>query len=250
MPDHSGTNYYSSGGTNAIMYFDVVKTCIIKTVKVITDTYGTRRIELRDAVGTVITYLDVNLTADTTLVNFNFTVNPGLQYQLGTNATTNQAIPGWNQISPRLQRNTTGATYPYTLADALTITGNNQGQQYYYYFYDWKVEKPGLLCESDRSPANVTIGTVGINENAFTNAVSVYPNPSSALFNVSFETKKPVDVQLSITDIAGREIYNYNEQKVTGQFAKAINLDANAKGVYVVKIICGNEVYHQKITLK
>lgn len=250
MFNHTGTNYYSSGGTNAIMYFDVDKTCTIKTVKVITDKFGTRRIELRDAAGTVLNYMDVNLTTDTTIVPLNFTVNPGSQYQLGTNATINQAIPGWNQPGPRLQRNTTGATYPYTLADALTITGNNQGPQYYYYFYDWKVEKPGLLCESDRSPANVTIGPVGINENEFSNSVSVYPNPSAALFNVAFETKKQATVQLNITDISGREVYSYNEDKVTGLFAKAINLDGNAKGVYVLKITCGNEVYHQKITLK
>ncbi len=250
MANHSGTNYYSSGGTNAIMYFDVTKTCIIKSAKVITDTYGIRRFELRNNAGTVLAFADVDLITDTTVVMLNFTVNPGTQYQLATNEAANLAIAGWNQVSPKLQRNISGATYPYTLADALSITGNNQGPQYYYYFYDWQVEKPGLLCESDRSPANVTIGPVGINENQFISSITVYPNPSSALFNVSFETIKQGDVQLEISDLAGRKVLTYNEQKVNGTFTKALNLDGNAKGVYVLKITCGSQVHHQKITLK
>ncbi len=66
------------------------------------------------------------------------------------------------------------------------------------------------------------------------NNVSIYPNPSSGNFSIQFDDLKIGDVEIIITDIAGRIVYQ-NKQKVVNTLS---NFDLDVKnGLYFVKII-------------
>jgi hypothetical protein len=54
-------------------------------------------------------------------------------------------------------RNSTGAVYPYTLSNLLSITGNTFDPVYYYLFYNWQVSAG---CASGLIPVTSTVGEV------------------------------------------------------------------------------------------
>ncbi|HNW90180.1 MAG TPA: GEVED domain-containing protein, partial [Bacteroidales bacterium] len=72
-------------------------------------------------------------------INFTVPVGTGYRMQMGLN--------------PGLNRNSTGAVYPYTNGN-ISITGNSFDPNYYYFCYNWNIEQP---CSSTRTPVTVTI---------------------------------------------------------------------------------------------
>jgi hypothetical protein len=74
-------------------------------------------------------------------VPVNVFLAPGTAYEIGQGTAIN------------LNRNTTGAVYPYT-SSAINITGNTFDQNYYYFFYNWKLS---YGCESTLVPVTATI---------------------------------------------------------------------------------------------
>jgi hypothetical protein len=222
------TNTYSPNTTNAVTYFDVLQNCTLNSVKVYTDLGGVRLIELRDNANTLINSAYVNILPDTQVVSLNFPLTPGTQYTLGTDAATNLAIPGWGQSSPRLKRNNTGVAYPYTINNVLTITGNNQGPQYFYYFYDWQIQKQLTTCTSDRTADTVFIA-LGINEQV-KEGIRIFPNPVNDLLNIQLDNASETTV--AIYDATGRLM----NTEVFNAMNNTMDISRLAPGVYQLKL--------------
>jgi hypothetical protein len=209
-------------------------------VTVHTDLAGTRRIELRDANNVLLQFQDVNLLPDSQVISLNFSLTPGVNYSLSTNQATNQQIPGWGNVSPRLKRSSTGVTYPYTLQDAVSLTGSPFGNSYYYYFYNWQVEKTGLDCFSSREPVTVTVGTVGLTE--LTDAgIRIFPNPAHDILNVNMKTGSATTIRLF--DVQGRVVLNEQINNVTN----SLPLNGLNAGVYQIEVTQGNKTFHDKL---
>lgn len=234
----SGTGSgYPGNTTNATMEFDVVKNCTLKSVKVYTTTPGIRRIELKDAASNVLNYVDVNILPDSQVVNLNFPLTPGTGYTLGTNGAINQTNLGF--ASPQLKRNNSGVAFPYTLADALSITNTSNGNQYFYYFYDWQVEKEAMQCVSNFIPVNVFI-TTGINDLG-SQGISVYPNPVLEKVYVKNTTGNAITAQL--LDATSRLVQTTSI--AAGE--NVISLDHLAAGVYQLQINQNGELKNFKL---
>lgn len=73
----------------------------------------------------------------------NFVLTPG-NYRLGF--ITN----------PGCHRNTTGASYPYSIPGVIDITGNTFSTAYWYFFYQWNITAG---CESARQPVSAIVTT-------------------------------------------------------------------------------------------
>jgi len=223
-----GNSSYSGSTTNATTSFDVTNNCTLKSVKVYTNTAGTRRFELRDASNTLLSYADVMVQPDSQVVTLNFQLTPGNNYTLGTSTATNLLNLG--QVSPAFKRNNTGVNYPYTLADALSITNSSNGGQYYYYFYDWQVEKEGYECVSNFVPVNVYI-TTGLNDFAAGN-VAVYPNP----------VHDRVVIQNNSTDVVNAQLYD-----ATARLVQTVQLNSGENILSVGQLATG--VYHLQLNM-
>lgn len=79
-------------------------------------------------------------------------------------------------------------------------------------------------------------GTVG--ENEFSqNSISIYPNPTTGKI---FITEKNVNV----------EVYNINGEKVFLGTGKEIDLSAQTKGIYFVRLTAEGKSYSQKVVIK
>lgn len=148
MTDNSGGGQYFTGTSNyRYMIFDVSQPLRLESVKVYANSAGNRTILLQNSSGTTINSVTVNIPTGQNpyLVTLNFDIPVGTGYRLGveTGATNNLYIAS-------------GPSYPYSITNLISITGNNQNQSYFYFFFDWIV-KTSSSCSSPRAVATATI---------------------------------------------------------------------------------------------
>ncbi|MFL5754380.1 MAG: FG-GAP-like repeat-containing protein [Bacteroidia bacterium] len=231
---HYGSSYSGSTATNAYSIFDVLNPCTLNTVKVYTDTPGNRLIELRNSSGTVINSVMVNIPVDTSVITLNFPLAVGNGYQLGTNAAQNNTLLGY--ASPRLKRSSSNVTYPYTLANLVSITNSSQGSTVYYYFYDWNVVEAPSICPGPRHPQSVLFNVVGINESATMNTFSVFPNPAKGSVNIVVNKDYSTPILIELTDLTGRIVATQSVSKIAKGQQLNFNLAEVAQGAYFLKL--------------
>ncbi|MGK0389709.1 MAG: hypothetical protein ACI94Y_002454 [Maribacter sp.] len=248
IANHAG-NPYSGSQYNGSLIFDVTTQLTLTSVKVYTDFPGERIIELRDASGTVLESMtfDIQNTEEVLVLNFN--IMPGTDYELGTNGVNNNTL--FEDNSPELKRTNEDVNYPYTVLDVLSITGSDIGAQYYYYYYDWKIELPEESCISTRTEVFVDHDSdVSTNDINKSDVISIYPNPTSGYINLEMSFTQSSDVNVTIMDIAGKQVRNIALGTVSGETIRGLDLLGLAKGIYTIKVNTNNEVYAGKIVLQ
>lgn len=140
-----GTNAYF---TSTLYYtnFNVLASVMkLKGVYVYPETAGTVKLYIADNNGNVLHTVDYAVTTPgvKTYVPINYDIVGGTGYRIGPRAG-----------SVVLSRNSTGASYPYTLANVVSITGNNYNTAYYYHYYQWEVSS---ACVSPRQTVTATV---------------------------------------------------------------------------------------------
>ena len=192
---------------------------------------------MRDNQDVLLQYLDVAIAPDSQIVNLNFALTPGTGYRLITNDSVNTA--NWGSAGPRLKRTSSGSVYPYTINDAVSITGNNFGSPYFYYFYDWSVEKPGFSCSSNLVQVSVDI-SVGL-PNLQASGISMYPNPTGDIINIKLEKTTPA--QMNIYDATGRLVNKHAIQEINN----TVSVQSLPAGIYQVEFIQAGNSFQQKL---
>ncbi len=80
-------------------------------------------------------------------------------------------------------------------------------------------------------------------------AMNMYPNPSKGLVNLTLPAaKKGVDV--TVTDVMGRVIYNQSKITVDAGEVLSINLQNEAKGIYLLSVSANGEKSSRKIIIE
>ncbi len=88
---------------------------------------------------------------------------------------------------------------------------------------------------------------VGINEgNIDQNYLSVYPNPSSGIFQLTVDNIQSSYGETEIYNVSGEKVYTASNIKQQMQ----IDLSALAKGIYFIKVCYEAKVYNQKIVVQ
>ncbi len=154
------TNSFGTGGyfTNT-NYHNVIFDCSspvqLVSVLVYAQSSGNRTITLMNSSGTTLASATVNIPTGQSRVTLNFDIPVGTNFELGIQGTTN------------LYRNQSGAVYPYTIANVISLTGSNAGTPgYYYFFYDWEVQ--GSPCISARTPVVASVAAAPTATYSFT----------------------------------------------------------------------------------
>jgi hypothetical protein len=253
MINHSGTSSYSgSNNTNGLMFFDVTEPCTLKTIKVYSDLDGTRKFELRNSSGTILQSTSVNITLDTQIVTLNWPLVIGTDYTIGTDSTTNMAIPTWGNKSPRFKRNSSGVSFPYNVSGAVSITNSSFGNTYYFYSYDWNIEKQSTTCYSAYVPVTITViadttqdtSNVGINATPIDLGISFYPNPSTTQFTII--NNDATEVGVKIFSISGNIIKEF----ATLSKETIVNVSDIAKGMYLMEVTKNNQKVNCKLMIE
>jgi hypothetical protein len=88
--------------------------------------------------------------------------------------------------------------------------------------------------------------TVGVPEIAFSNSVSVYPNPVSEDFTVSLTKTGSASASITIYDVSGKAVKSYNT--VSNQLL--INRNGLQSGLYFITVIVGDHRTTRKLIVR
>ncbi|MBX7107459.1 MAG: FG-GAP-like repeat-containing protein [Chitinophagales bacterium] len=249
QPYHQGVLYSGSNSTNSSIIFNVYQPCVLKSVKVYTDTPGERLIEWRNHNGSVLQSVLINIPMDSSRITLDFNLVPGEDYELTTNKTQNNLL--WGFDSPRLQRSDAGVSYPYVIQDFVSLTGSPNGSNLFYYFYDWEVDKIPTLCISDRVPVTVFVdlasGIAAAHENMILN---VFPNPSSGIVNIAGGSMMPDQVNIQLQDITGKLLLSQSAKAMSSGENLQLDLSSFPGGIYLLNIETEGSVQQHKIVIQ
>lgn len=247
MEDHDGSNYSFNPNENNSIYFDALKSFTLDSVKVYTDTQGDRKILILDSGGNELHSAVIDVPEGENMVYVGMQISAGTNLIMTSDAPTNQNTLGFN--GPRLRRSTQGANYPYVYPDYVSINSSNFGDNRYYYFYDWQIStQDEIACIGDRVPVEVWLDTdvVATIDFGKTNDVTVFPNPTVGDIAIQLNFDIQGAAQLRLTDLTGKTVL---ENSAIDQVTE-LNLDHLAKGVYLLQVIHGENVYSGKVVLQ
>lgn len=234
--------------TNANFYlkFDAYEPFTLVSVKVKANTSGNRTIQAVDAGGNLIQEATVNVPQGESVVTLNFSIPAGSNMSL-------RALTGSNPNLWRDKDLTDGFPFPYALGTAGAITGTNVNgadfDNYYYFFYDWQISTPEINCESERVPVVVEV-LVGVNELTGINELNIFPNPTSGILNVQFNSSINGGVVVRMLDATGRVVKTQNINNAFGKQATQFDLNNMAAGVYQLELVSNGQTSTSKVIIE
>ncbi len=118
-------------------------------------------------------------------------------------------------------------------------------------FYSVYVTDITNNCVTISSPTYVSCSFAGISELDLSNAVSIFPNPSSGNFNITsgkiFTEEKVI---ISIYNIYGQEIYSSSAVPVNGAMVLTIENIRPARGIYSILLKSGKTKIQKRIVFE
>jgi hypothetical protein len=78
----------------------------------------------------------------------------------------------------------------------------------------------------------------------------VYPNPSENIFNVQIEPETATDVRIEVYDMKGKMVYGEFVRFAGGAESHAIQLEHEAAGMYMLRVMYADQVHQQRIVRK
>lgn len=102
--------------------------------------------------------------------------------------------------------------------------------------------------ETEDYKVNITAAS-GIEENTLS-GISIYPNPTNGLFNITSSNANFTELVINVFDMQGKEVFNTTDRNNTSSYNKQINLEGLAKGIYYIKLNTDAGVKVQKLILQ
>ncbi len=223
------TDNYSGNDLFVVINFEVKESILLHSVKVLTDTAGVRNIIIKNTLGETILSKSIDVQVGESVLILDADLSTGL-YTISTDATINSQ--NFGHLGPRFARSQGNhISYPYTLDDAVSITGSNKGASSYYYFYDWDISYDFHSCESERVPVTVVVKPVSTTDYDLV-PMSIYPNPNTGYFTVYLASGALQSMRLY--DHRGSMIYT--KELRGGQSDFTVDLELSS-GIYLIDVI-------------
>ena len=87
-------------------------------------------------------------------------------------------------------------------------------------------------------------------ESSTINYLTIYPNPSRDVFNISFVSEEKQNLRVRILNVIGEEVYKEDLQQFIGEYVKSINLEQYNKAIYFLEIETDDGVINKKLILQ
>lgn len=88
---------------------------------------------------------------------------------------------------------------------------------------------------------------LSVDENTSINGFDVYPNPNNGEFTISINTTSNEVVNVFVYDVLGNVVSVRQHDLEKGMNALKMNLDQQAKGVYLIKVIAEKETFTSRV---
>jgi hypothetical protein len=146
---------------------------------------------------------------------------------------------GFGVYYPALTRNKNGLTAGQSYRASSRTWCNPSGGAYkalsWSSFIFWT--QPGTLIRIE-------------SENSSIGNLTIYPNPSRDIFNITFTTNDKQDLRVRILNVIGEEVYKEDLQQFIGEYVKSINLEQYNKAIYFLEIETDDGVINKKLILQ
>jgi hypothetical protein len=239
--DFVGMEYHQGSVNSDINYegglfFDCLQPFTLEKVKVYTALAGERKIVLQSITGNVLQSKTVFIPIDTSVVELDFDVPPGIDLLLTTDATVNMTNLG--SAGPQLRRSSANISFPYEIPDVVRITTSTIGDNRYYYFYNWEIGFANRECTSDRVPVTVVVE----DENSatflpsWTEKIRIYPNPGNGQINIALEGYSSGSLMATFRNAQGQVIQTREFQASAGNALFKADLSAFPQGIYWLEL--------------
>jgi hypothetical protein len=102
---------------------------------------------------------------------------------------------------------------------------------------------------SKSNTGNISISTGIVNVSTI-NAVDIYPNPNTGIFNMNIVLTKQQNVHIKVFNALGQIIETEDYGKLNGKVEKQFDMSSFGKGVYFVQVIGDNGVQYRKVVVE
>ncbi len=80
--------------------------------------------------------------------------------------------------------------------------------------------------------------------------ISIYPNPSTGIFNIQFPAIKSGTATIRVFDASGKAVYSMEVPESFNSHNHQINLGSQQKGNYILKMILDGKSYSEKVVIE
>ena len=87
-------------------------------------------------------------------------------------------------------------------------------------------------------------------ENSSIENLTIYPNPSRDVFNISFISEEKQNLKVRLVNVIGEQLIAEDLKQFIGQYTKEIDLTNKAKGIYFLEIETDDGVINKKLILQ
>lgn len=105
-----------------------------------------------------------------------------------------------------------------------------------------------LGCVATSNELNVVVTSVN-NIDPSKIGMLIAPNPNRGQFRVQFNVKKREDLNISVFNITGQQVYRKAHDRFTGEFNEIINLPNVSPGIYMLKVVHGDSHYLKRMVI-
>ena len=133
-----------------------------------------------------------------------------------------------------------GNSYAWKFGDGSTGTGVNTTHDYTMNT-SWTVTLIVTnACGVDSVSQVFNTQGIGLNENALSRSLQIFPNPASDMVNISFDGFSNQTAQIRLLDLNGKVILLQNKGDLNGRYDGSLDISELAKGVYMLEISSGD----------
>jgi hypothetical protein len=147
----------------------------------------------------------------------------------------------------------TGTTYDWYFGDGNSQIGAGAVVQHTYAIagtYNTLLVMSETDCGTTDSLYQSVLVTVGIEETLLGQSLSIYPNPNTGNFRVSFMVEGVKSANINVVNPMGQVVYTYTPGNISGEFKHDIDLGRMAAGVYIVQITTDDGIISRRVTVQ
>jgi PKD repeat protein len=196
---------------------------------------------------------------------------PRMRINATTTACSNLRLP----VSFALNPSVAVADFTFNIAaDGATVTFNSAGSNGNIYVWDFGDLSPtssltnpthvyqngntytvclltiDTVCNTTDTICKTVVATVGIEEGLLGQSLSIYPNPNTGNFRVSFMVEGVKKANINVVNPMGQVVYTHTPGNISGEFKHDIDLGRMAAGVYIVQITTDDGIISRRVTVQ
>ena len=111
------------------------------------------------------------------------------------------------------------------------------------------IVKPGQEDITIKNEEDAAVELRGLENTLSLSEFQLYPNPTSGQINISFKTDLLEALNVSITDLGGKSVFEEKVEDFNGSYSKDIDITDHNEGIYILRISQGNRIYTEKVVI-